>query len=233
MGEQQEPGNPEEYSEEEPGREVLPEPEKRGGLKKGLRWCLTGFFALLSIGTFPSLGAAMLAPVEKWQSFLESFFQKKGKVAVVATLAVLSFVTAPVPDAAKSDDPSATTGASMQSTVASHVDSITVPTRNFPAFTETEIDTTATSWIATETSTEPRQTEFQPTEPKPTEPRPVETGSPMQWEADYILNTNTKKFHFPDCSAVKTMADKNKESFSGSREALIDQGYQPCGRCHP
>ena len=49
----------------------------------------------------------------------------------------------------------------------------------------------------------------------------------------YILNTNTKKFHYPSCSSVNQMSDKNKQSYSGSRDDLIAQGYSPCQRCNP
>ena len=50
---------------------------------------------------------------------------------------------------------------------------------------------------------------------------------------NYILNTNTHKFHYPDCGSVKKMADKNKEEFYGTREEAIDAGYTPCGKCNP
>lgn len=49
----------------------------------------------------------------------------------------------------------------------------------------------------------------------------------------YILNQNTKKFHKPSCSSVKTIKDTNRGEFTGSRDDLISQGYEPCGRCHP
>ena len=49
----------------------------------------------------------------------------------------------------------------------------------------------------------------------------------------YVLNTNTKKFHSPDCSSVKQMKDKNKSFFTGTREEVIAMGYAPCGRCNP
>lgn len=52
-------------------------------------------------------------------------------------------------------------------------------------------------------------------------------------EATYILNTNTKKFHLPSCSSVNQMSEKNKQSYSGSRDDLISQGYDPCKRCNP
>lgn len=52
-------------------------------------------------------------------------------------------------------------------------------------------------------------------------------------EETYILNTNGKKFHLPDCSSVDTMKEENKEPYTGTRENLIAQGYSPCGRCKP
>ncbi len=52
-------------------------------------------------------------------------------------------------------------------------------------------------------------------------------------EVKYIANTKTKKFHYPDCSSVKDMKESNKLYFTGTREELIEQGYQPCKRCCP
>ena len=42
--------------------------------------------------------------------------------------------------------------------------------------------------------------------------------------ATYILNTNTKKFHYPSCSSVADMKEKNKKEFTGSRDDVISQG---------
>ena len=49
----------------------------------------------------------------------------------------------------------------------------------------------------------------------------------------YILNTNTKKFHYPSCSSVKQMKDKNKKEVTCARDEVIDMGYDPCKRCNP
>ena len=49
----------------------------------------------------------------------------------------------------------------------------------------------------------------------------------------YILNTNTKRFHYPSCSSVDEMKDKNKQEYTGTRDELITEGYKPCGRCKP
>ena len=69
-------------------------------------------------------------------------------------------------------------------------------------------------------------------EPEPTTPADTPVETPTQ-TADYILNTNTHKFHYPDCSSVKSMKESNKEYFTGSREEIINRGYDPCGRCNP
>lgn len=50
---------------------------------------------------------------------------------------------------------------------------------------------------------------------------------------DYVLNTNTHKFHYPDCSSVSDMAAKNRLDFSGSRDEVIAMEYVPCKRCRP
>jgi len=52
-------------------------------------------------------------------------------------------------------------------------------------------------------------------------------------EGSYIINTNTDKFHYPSCSSVSDMKEKNKQPYTGSRQKLIDNGYVPCGNCHP
>ena len=54
-------------------------------------------------------------------------------------------------------------------------------------------------------------------------------------EADdfYILNTNTKKFHLPDCSSVSRIREDNRQEYTGSRQELIEEGYSPCGQCNP
>lgn len=49
----------------------------------------------------------------------------------------------------------------------------------------------------------------------------------------YILNTNSHKFHRPDCSSASQISDANREEYTGTREELIEQGYTPCGYCKP
>ncbi len=101
------------------------------------------------------------------------------------------------------------------------------------------------SWVIEEavteavTETEP-VTESQTEEPEiiklePVEPQePVEREMPSEEKSQtYILNTNTKKFHYPSCSSVNSMKDKNKQEYTGSRDDIIAMGYDPCKRCYP
>lgn len=70
-----------------------------------------------------------------------------------------------------------------------------------------------------------------PTEPPQTEPptnASVETVT-----KDYVLNTNTKKFHYPSCSSVKDIKPSNRSDYSGTRDDVINQGYKSCKRCNP
>ena len=49
----------------------------------------------------------------------------------------------------------------------------------------------------------------------------------------YILNTDSMKFHRPECYSAGIISDENRKVYNGSRKKLIRQGYEPCGRCHP
>ncbi len=89
---------------------------------------------------------------------------------------------------------------------------------------------TAGDRSGTDRETEGRETESN----KSDNDRPTESETKKAApEYDYILNTNTHKFHYPNCSSVKKMKDKNKWEFHGTREEVIDMGYKPCGNCHP
>ena len=52
-----------------------------------------------------------------------------------------------------------------------------------------------------------------------------------EWK--YIINVSSRKFHLPGCQSVEKMSKKNMQGFNGTREELIDMGYEPCKNCHP
>lgn len=60
-----------------------------------------------------------------------------------------------------------------------------------------------------------------------------ETSEETTAGVEYIVNTNTGKFHYPYCHSVDRMKESNKWYYTGTREELIEMGYDPCGNCHP
>ena len=82
-------------------------------------------------------------------------------------------------------------------------------------------DSSLNSGVSTETPAQETQAPVQP------------GNSAGSAEATYILNTNTMKFHNPSCSSINQMSDANKQEYTGSRDNLISQGYDPCQRCNP
>lgn len=57
--------------------------------------------------------------------------------------------------------------------------------------------------------------------------------STSEEEQAYVLNTNTKKFHYPSCSSASSISANNRSDVTDSRSDLIIQGYSPCGNCKP
>lgn len=49
----------------------------------------------------------------------------------------------------------------------------------------------------------------------------------------YTLNRNTKKFHLPTCTSVGEISNENRAEFQGTREELLEAGYDACKRCNP
>lgn len=64
---------------------------------------------------------------------------------------------------------------------------------------------------------------------------PVQPAVPSQTaeDVDFVINTNSGKFHLPSCASVTLMNEQNKRFFSGTREEVIGQGYDPCRNCDP
>lgn len=64
--------------------------------------------------------------------------------------------------------------------------------------------------------------------------RGISTDPVLTWpEREYVLNQNTKKFHYPDCKSAAKISEKNRKDVIASRTELIEQGYDPCKNCNP
>ncbi|MDY2607993.1 MAG: DNA-entry nuclease, partial [Lachnospiraceae bacterium] len=92
-----------------------------------------------------------------------------------------------------------------------------------------------TSVAQTPAQTEPPTTQPPATQPQTQPQTQIQTEAPQQNASvnTYIINTNTGKFHYPNCRSVNQMADKNKLEYTGTRDEVIAQGYDPCGNCRP
>ncbi len=70
-------------------------------------------------------------------------------------------------------------------------------------------------------------------EPYPTQSTHAVLTSTTTSLTNYILNTNTKKFHLSSCSGTAKIKPENKELFVGNRDELLTKQYIPCGICKP
>lgn len=61
-----------------------------------------------------------------------------------------------------------------------------------------------------------------------TEQKTADTGG-----MTYVLDKNTMEFHLPSCSIIHKIENRNRENFTGEREKLIEDGYEPCESCNP
>lgn len=75
--------------------------------------------------------------------------------------------------------------------------------------------------------TEPTETTAPPTT-APKDPQSVDPSI-----ATYVLNTSSKRIHKLKCSSVDTIKAGNKVYTDFTREALMELGYEPCGKCNP
>lgn len=48
----------------------------------------------------------------------------------------------------------------------------------------------------------------------------------------YVGNSNSRKFHYANCTTLKKMNPNNRVTFN-SRDEAIKKGYVPCKRCKP
>ncbi|MBP5165086.1 MAG: MBL fold metallo-hydrolase, partial [Lachnospiraceae bacterium] len=67
--------------------------------------------------------------------------------------------------------------------------------------------------------------------PAPPENAPIKNTDNVA--QDYVLNHNTKKFHYPYCASAKSIKAKNREDVHSTREEIISRGYVPCKNCNP
>lgn len=67
----------------------------------------------------------------------------------------------------------------------------------------------------------------------PGQPGESKRSEEMDTGREYIINSNTGKFHLPDCKLAKSIKEENRKRYTGTREELINKGLEPCKSCNP
>ena len=208
---------------------------------KTFRWIAFAVSAVLAViaifaHTFSgflcfAVAAFIFIPVnrlfEKLDSELDPKYRKRATAITAGIFLVcglLAFTTAGI-HASSSQEPDST---ATTTTTAVTTTTTTETTTTTKATTSTTKATTATT-TTTEATTTAVETTMAATEP-PTE---APTDPPAGNTRNYVINTNTGKFHYPSCSSAKRISDANRSEYTGTRDDLIAQGYAPCEKCNP
>ncbi len=100
--------------------------------------------------------------------------------------------------------------------------------------TATKQETTTKKQETTKQETTTKKTETTTKKPVTTTQKPTTTAPYVDTSsADYVLNIDSMKFHYPSCFQVGRMKNEHKQAYHGTREDLIARGYSPCGNCDP
>ena len=165
---------------------------------------------------------------EKLDSELDPKYRKRATAITAGIFLVcglLAFTTAGshTSSSQKPDSTATTTTTAVTTTTAAETTTTTTK-----ATTTTAAETTT---AATEPPTEA------PTEAPTDPPAPAQEETPAEQPAanvfTYVINTDSRKFHYPSCSSAKRISDANRSEYTGTRDDLIAQGYDPCGTCKP
>lgn len=49
----------------------------------------------------------------------------------------------------------------------------------------------------------------------------------------FVYNKNTKKYHYEWCGSVHDTKPKNRGTYTGTSDEMLQKGYKPCQRCKP
>lgn len=218
-----------------------------------LAWIGTIFFGLSAIIMFDfcSLFFALLAlnmlPIQRWKDYKKNKL-KIGKVLSIIIGTVLFFIgimLVPPSDENQSDtlerntstsenlEISKVTNKATSNDETTNIITTTVPKSSFSIqhieeTTDEEIDTTGQ--ILTEPPKEELITETT-TESSTEAPKKELVTEPITH--DYVINTNTRKFHYSDCRHAKQIQSHNREDTTCTRDSLIAQEFEPCAVCNP
>ncbi len=231
-------------------------PKKPHSVKTIIQWVLAVWFFLSFAAFVPHLCSwimlltgLLLAPIKPLQKRIQQYISPKIKIVLVVVLFFLACAAVPEssPEKESSEPVTETIAASTEEAAVEAIETMaadeTAETSSEPA-TEIPSENTEASTVEeiTEAATTPAVKEMTEASAAPDAEAGTEavednmnfTESPIEDVGqDYVINTNSGKFHFPSCSSAKKIKPSNRRDYCGSREDLINQGYSPCGRCHP
>ena len=209
---------------------------------KTFRWIAFAVSAVLAViaifaHTFSgflcfAVAAFIFIPVnrlfEKLDSELDPKYRKRATAITAGIFLVcglLAFTTAGshTTSSQKKDSTVTTTTTAITTTTATETTTTTKATTSTTKATTTTTEATTTAVETTMAATEP--------------PAPAQEETPAEQPAanvfTYIINTDSGKFHYLSCSRAKEISDANRSEYTGTRDDLIAQGYDPCGTCKP
>ncbi len=127
------------------------------------------------------------------------------------------------------------TTTSKQTTTTAVAETTSAPVTSAEAAdSSTEPTTAPTTQTSTETTTATtRATTAPPTEPVYTEPPVIQTQTQVVYR-DYLVNTNSGKFHSTGCRTIPdNMGDHWVAYYGTTSDNMRAMGYTPCGTCKP
>ena len=207
-------------------------------------------------------GAFLISPLPDKIPAFGSISKGKAAVQIVGCFAlfIIGVVVSPaspnessetversMPEIVETEQTTTTTAETTATAAASETETSTTPAEKAIAAEQTataEPASTAEPTTTTEATTKKKKTTTKPKPTTTTTTTTEETTTTTTTTAEtttttekksmsYVANTNTMKFHYPSCSSVEDIQPGNRWDFTGDREELIAQGYQPCKRCNP
>lgn len=191
-----------------------------------------GFLGVISGIILIAAGLIMIPQITD----LIPILQGKGTLTLVASIVLFLAGGAIMP---KTESPSEEVSPDRAIPIATEIvetttveETTTTTTVTTTEITTTETTTSETTTIVTTTETTTSETTTTTTTEtvSVTDPPQVVKTQPV---SDWIINTDTGKFHYPSCRDVDRMDESNKWYYTGTYNDVTGMGYSPCGHCHP
>ncbi|MDD6059661.1 MAG: hypothetical protein PUB97_04665 [Ruminococcus sp.] len=204
-------------------------------------WYKRTWGIILMLILFFPIGIYLLWRYSKWNTTVKGVVTGIAALFVIAAMAgndnkepepdrsmPSQLVTEETTEASSETGSEATTGTTTESETTTTATSSEVTTESVAT---TQANTTTSAKITTVTKAETTTTTTTTTTVIVVTEAPTE--KPTQRIYTYVLNTSTKKFHYHGCNSVGDIKAENYGEYTGTRDEVMAQGYQPCGRCKP